>query len=549
MHVGLRPLQPLIATAILFAGGTGVRAQAAPLQTALQAIRAQRYDSAIAVLEGALATDSMQGRAWSLLGVAYLRAGRVADARRAQLQAMGFADARPSAMYEYGLVHAAEGRIDSAFHWLHEAKRTGRANLADIDLDPGAEPLRADARYAALKPTASELSTPFVEGGRILREWRGAAPGDLFGWIARRTDDVDGDGIDDVVTSATGHADGAGRVYVYSAGTGALLWQADGRPGEALGTALEAAGDVNADGVPDVIAGGAGVARVFSGRDGTLLLSFSAEAEGDGFGTSATGAGDVNADGHADVVVGAPRYGGVGRVRVFSGRDGSTLLVLDGSTPNGRFGSAVHGRSEPGRFLLVIGAGSAGPRGSGEIRVWNRLSQEPAFVIRSDTADVALGGMFASVAGDVDADGTPDVFASDWRSNATAAGAGRIIVASGATGELLFSRTGEMANEGFGSSSSVAGDVDGDGHADLIVGAWQYAGAAVSGGRLYLISGRDGSLVRTWTGSVPGETLGFDAVGISDIDRDGTRDLLVTSAQSSANGSRSGRVLIVSGAR
>jgi FG-GAP repeat len=53
----------------------------------------------------------------------------------------------------------------------------------------------------------------------------------------------------------------------------------------------------------------------------------------------------------------------------------------------------------------------------------------------------------------------------------------------------MLTLTGETAGEGFGTSPSVAGDVDHDGHADLIIGAWQYAGAAVSGGRAYLYSG------------------------------------------------------------
>lgn len=515
---------------------------------ALRAIRAEQYDSAIALLEVAVAGDAAVDRAWMMLGTAYLRSGRVADAISAQRTALSFPEVRPAAMYNLGLAHGAAGRLDSAFHWLAEAKRTGRANLADIDLDPDADPLREDPRYAALKPTEAELSKPFAEGGRILREWRGEAPGDLFGWIARRLDDVDGDGVDDVVTSATAHGGGAGRVYVYSTASGKRLWSADGAPGTRLGTGLEAAGDVNADGIDDVIASGGGVALVFSGRDGEVLLSLSGQ-EGDGFGTSAAGAGDVNGDGHADVVVGAPQHEGVGRAYVFSGRDGTPLLVVDGTRPGGRFGSAVHGASTGDGFRLAIGAGGGGPSGTGEVRVWDRLAQEPSHVIAADSGDVALGAMFVAIAGDVDADGTPDVYASDWRSNAGGPGAGRVVVVSGATGETLLSRTGETPGEGFGTSSSVAGDVDGDGHADLIVGSWQYAGEAISGGRLSLVSGKDGSLVRTWTGAVPGETLGYDAVGIADVDGDGVRDLLVTSAQSSANGSLSGRVLVVSGAR
>jgi hypothetical protein len=88
--------------------------------------------------------------------------------------------------------------------------------------------------------------------------------------------------------------------------------------------------------------------------------------------------------------------------------------------------------------------------------------------------------------------------------------------------------------------------VDGDGRADLIVGAWQYGGAAVSGGRASLYSGKDGRLVKTYTCKVPGDTFGFDAVGMGDVDGDGTLDLLITSAWSGIHGYRSGRVFLIS---
>jgi hypothetical protein len=110
----------------------------------------------------------------------------------------------------------------------------------------------------------------------------------------------------------------------------------------------------------------------------------------------------------------------------------------------------------------------------------------------------------------------------------------------------MLTLTGETAGEGFGTSASYAGDLDGDGHADLAVGAWQYAGAAASGGRIYVYSGKDGRLMRTITCRVAGDTLGFDSVGIGDTNGDGTIDLLLTSAYSGINGYRSGRVFIVS---
>ena len=76
---------------------------------------------------------------------------------------------------------------------------------------------------------------------------------------------------------------------------------------------------------------------------------------------------------------------------------------------------------------------------------------------------------------------------------------------------------------------------------------WQYAGAAWSGGRVQVFSGKDGGVLQSFTGRVPGETLGFDAVGVGDIDGDGATDYLLTSAWSLVNGVRSGRAYIVAG--
>jgi hypothetical protein len=122
-----------------------------------------------------------------------------------------------------------------------------------------------------------------------------------------------------------------------------------------------------------------------------------------------------------------------------------------------------------------------------------------------------------------------------------------VYVHSGATGEQLYSWTGEAAGDGFGIGVSDAGDVNLDGHDDLIIASWQYRGKAPSGGKCYVYSGKDGSIIRTITGKVPGETLGFDTTNLGDINEDGIPDFLVTSAWSAINGFQSGRVYVISG--
>jgi len=155
--------------------------------------------------------------------------------------------------------------------------------------------------------------------------------------------------------------------------------------------------------------------------------------------------------------------------------------------------------------------------------------------------------MFTSVVGDVNGDKVPDIYASDFPNSAKGPSTGRVYVYSGADGRLLRTLTGEGPGDGFGIGSADVGDVNRDGYADLLIGAWQFSGAAQSGGKVYLYSGKDGSLLRAITGRVPGETFGFDATGIGDIDGDGVPDLLVTSTWSNINGFRSGRMFVISG--
>ena len=204
--------------------------------------------------------------------------------------------------------------------------------------------------------------------------------------------------------------------------------------------------------------------------------------------------------------------------------------------------------SSDGRTTIIVGAPNAGPGDRGATYVYHGLTTEPSFVIESDESGAQLGAMFVSAVGDVNADGVVDVYAADWAANANGAGSGRAYIHSGADGTQLYDLHGEAAGDGFGIGVADAGDVDGDGHADLIIGAWQHGSAAPSGGKVYLYSGRDGSLQREITGQVMGETFGFDATGVGDVDGDGVIDFLLTSAWSAVNGGRTGRMFIISGA-
>jgi hypothetical protein len=517
---------------------------------------AGKADAAIKLVEPVTAADPHNTYALRMLGNLYLRNKQPDQALATFARLLELDPAFPQALYGTAAVHALRGESAQAFTWLEKTRATHRIDMTMLVADPNFASLHDDPRFAALQATsARDFAEPFVEKVKLIREWDGEAVNDQFGWIARGIGDVDGDGAQDFVTSAPTHQAGgkdAGRVYVYSSASGKLLWSVDGAANDQLGTGLESAGDTDADGVQDVIASGPpnDIAHVYSGKDGHVLLTLHGEAKGDTFGNHVASVGDIDRDGHADFIVGAPTAqadgAARGRAYVYSGKDGHVLLTLSGENAGDQFGSAVSGFSDKAHAFVVVGAPNAGARKNGRVYVYDGLAAKPKFTFDGDATGVKLGYMFLSVPGDVDGDGVPDIYASDWSNGAKGPATGRIYVYSGKTGQRLFALTGETTGEGFGTTKSVAGDVDGDGRADLIVGAWQYAGAAVSGGRAYLYSGRNARLLKTFTCRTPGDTFGFDAVGLGDVDHDGSSDLLVTSGWSAVHGFHSGRVLLIS---
>ena len=520
-------------------------------------IAAGDFAGATAILEKVVSADPKNQLAWRQLGFAYLKQKNVAKSRAAYEKLLALSPGSPQAFYNIAVGYVMEGNKNAAFEWLEKARATKKLDMTQIQVDEDLKPLASDPRFAALLPKPEDFANPFVDSEKvvILREWIGEAQGDQFGWIARSLGDVDGDGVQDFVTSAPswgGTGKDAGRVYVYSTKTGKLLWKVDGVAAEELGTGVELAGDTNKDGVPDVVAGapGGGKSYIYSGKDGKVLQTMIAEDKKDTFGRHTTYAGDVNRDGYADVLIGAPTNaaGGkdAGRAYLYSGKDGSKLMTWTGQREGDQFGSTVAGHTDGKNIFLMVGAPKAGPKKTGRVYVYTGITDRPRFILEADETDQAFGYMFMSIPGDLDGDGTPDLYVTDFTSAAKGPATGRAYAASGKTGARILTLTGQTQGEGFGVGPSAAGDVDGDGHPDLIIGAWQYAGAAVSAGRAYLYSGKDGKLLKTYTCRIPGDTFGFDAVGLGDTDKDGTVDFLITSAWSGIKGNHSGRVLLIS---
>ena len=337
-----------------------------------------------------------------------------------------------------------------------------------------------------------------------------------------------------------------------------------GKWGDQFGWEVSSAGDVDADGFGDVIIGAPtatvrkkfdGSAIVFSGATGEVLHAFHGDQLGDGFGDSVGGAGDVDGDGFDDVIVGAHELVGInfGTVNVFSGATGDILYTWHGVGADQYFGRAVDGAGDvnaDGFADLVVGAAYALndngiPTGSawvfsgatGEIlHTWHGDSQADEF------------GRHVSDAGDVDGDGFADVIIGAHRDDSGAGlDTGTAYVFSGATGGVLHAWHGDSANEHFGWSVSGAGDVDGDGFADVIVGAWLDNVNGTESGSAFVFSGATGELLHDWHGDSEFDNLGRAVGGAGDADGDGFDDLLVAAPIDNGEG-WFGTVILFSGA-
>lgn len=529
----------------------------ADLKQAQTLINKGQFAEAEKLLEKLVQTDPQAGAAWFQLGSVRHTQKKWDAALTAHRKAADFPPFKPRALYNIACVYAQQQKADEAITSLQQAVAAGFADRGQMLIDTDLAELRRDKRFAALVPPLREGKDLFAEPVRLVHTWRGENVNDEFGWVARRIGDVDGDRVADFVTTAPGFNKNAGKIYVYSSRTGKLLFSRVGQAGQRYGNGAAGAGDVNADGVPDVIVGGpmaeGGYVEVLSGKDGKVLLSFKGEQAGGQFGYKVCGLGDLNGDGHADIAATAlladGTVKGCGRCVGYSGKDGRVLFTLHGERTGDNFGSAASGSQNAKHPMLIVGAQDAGPEQRGRVYVYRFQEGKPqlAFTITAEATGKELGMMFASFPGDCNNDGIPDVYCSDFSDSAKAPGAGRAFIYSGADGKKLLEVAGRQPGEGFGTSPSDAGDVDGDGVGDLVVGAWQNREQARSGGKVYLHSGADGRLLAAWTCRQVGDTFGFDATGLGDVDGDGHVDLLLTSAWSPVHGPKTGRVFIVAG--
>lgn len=262
------------------------------------------------------------------------------------------------------------------------------------------------------------------------------------------------------------------RVFDYS--TGLERFRIAPYENDYVGGVRTAVADVNGDGVADILTatglGGGPRLRVFDGRDGTTVLHDFFAYEATYTGGLNLAAGDVNGDGFADIITGSDLGGGP-RVRVFSGRDGSVLqdyFAFD-SAQRGGVRVAVADFNTDGRADIVATTGAGVPT---RIRVFDGATQS----VMTDFAPYGsgfTGGVFVAAA-DFNGDGSPDIV-----SGADAGGGPHVQVFSGLTGTSIASFFA-FESTFTGGVRVAAVDLNNDGQAEIVTGAGPGGASRVS---------------------------------------------------------------------
>lgn len=373
------------------------------------------------------------------------------------------------------------------------------------------------------------------------------SPFSRYGFEVRMAGDVDDDGYEDLVASWTDPTSNPPYSYceVRSGRSGLVLLVLEGKGFRAGDVDADGFDDIAAAGDRP---GGLSFARVYSGKNGRVIVDMAGPLS---TGPSShpflpwfspNGAGDVNGDGNDDILLGARGEGQAGVVKVLSGADWSVLYTVGGKTPGDSFGWAVEpvgdvdndGRND---FMSGRGPMSMNPA---YVRLYSGMTGNTLYEWQPLLQSSGGFGSAFRHAGDLDADGKDDVVIAEWPTTST----GALYAFSGRTGNVLWLSTAPASGGLFPSSVATAGDINADGRDDIIVGS---QGGVFASGFVYVLSGRNGNPLAYWY-RYDNTEFGFSVDGGKDINGDGVPDACIGSPNftPAQTPSPAGRVEVIS---
>ncbi len=276
------------------------------------------------------------------------------------------------------------------------------------------------------------------------------------------------------------------------------------------------------------------------------------EAPLDESGSAVAAAGDFDGDGHDDVLIGAYRNDAAapdaGSAYLCSGVDGGLLATWRGSAAGDAFGFTL-GRAGDvdgdGRSDYFVGApehtGGNGAR-SGCVALYSGADGH-ALAPLVGVAGERFGWAVASM-GDLDGDGHVELAIGAPRASGQGVDRGRVNVVNSASGATLYTRIGEATGDWFGAALAVLPDVDGDGAVELAIAADRHDRSGLDRGRIYVCSGRDGREIARIDGDAAGDRFGYALSATADFDGDGRGELLVGAPWNDGGGVNAGRITL-----
>jgi hypothetical protein len=402
-------------------------------------------------------------------------------------------------------------------------------------------------------------------GPSLIEDWTsiGSQSEGNFGSSISTAGDVNGDGFSDIVVGASRFSSGFGAVYIFHGSNSGLSASYDWRflsiwSGSNFGSSVSTAGDVNGDGYSDVIvganlynAGGTYKGAAFTYYGSSLGLSSTAYwmvvgNQPSGYlylGSSVSTAGDINGDGYSDVIVGAKGYvigsDVLGAAFIYFGNDLGLSV-----TPN----DILYGPRDGADFgTSVSTAGDINGDGYSDVIVGENVFQDSYVYFGSSTGLPATHdwsdngspfflpnseyGRCVSTAGDINGDGYSDVIVSAPFYDDK----GEVFIYNGSPDGLSESSNWITESNNleakYGWSVSTAGDVNGDGYSDVIIGAYYYDNGEPGEGVVFAYHGSSIGLSQTYNwigeGNENFKSFGYSIQTAGDVNGDGYSDIII----------------------